>query len=212
MAYLTKLWSMRRITMFAPCVVAVIASVSVFMMSCDTNNEAVDLSVTITEHEGENAGCQIYCPAGAYSGSTPLTISEGQPIVKINDSVDDYKILGIAGPPMKMSPPTTFISPVTLWIPFSTEAYNAITSDGTKAITIIAQNNDGDPIRLDTGPINMASVSLDTGPINLSQDGDKLDTGPIDITANEGNDTYDALFSLKVDHFTTFQVVVVEVP
>jgi hypothetical protein len=187
-----------------------IVLLAMLALSCDTTEPGPDLSVTVTLEEGDNAGCQIFCPAGAYGGSVPLSISAGSTIAAVGDSVDGHKILALVGPPVKMSPSTTFISPVTLWLPFSVETYNAAIPVGTKAIAIIAQNDETSPVRLDTGPINMPSIAIDTGPINLGQDAVSLDTGPIAITANTDNKTHNALFSLKVAHFTTFQVVAVE--
>ena len=96
---------------------------------------------------------------------------------------------------------TTFETPATIKLPFSKASYNG-SALGGKSLAICVRESGAVEATLLGDPTPLESLADDIDPIGY-------EVGPVGITLNAASTTFDLLASVKVSHFTTYQVCVV---
>jgi alpha-tubulin suppressor-like RCC1 family protein len=156
-------------------------------------------STVIQIDEGPLTGASMKVPAGAYTGTEPLTMAAGSDI-PLDDMGEPGDEVTAVGPALELGPDgTQFAEPMTISLPFSSQAYNDGDMEDTQ-IAVVGRHAGGSIIKIDVGPVFMESVVAPNKPI-------EIDVGPVFLVANEGNEVNDALLVFQVTEFSSYQVV-----
>ena len=174
-----------------------------FGLSCSADEPGAPPVANTVRDDLAGAGIEI--PDGAYDGAEPITVAAGATIATALPG-DSALIVRAVGPAVKFGPPgTVFDRPVTLSVPFSVREYNEAELSG-RSIAVLSQS-DGSEVGFEIGPVGLESVGFEIGPVGLEVVG--FEIGPVGIEQNRPGALFDALFVFPVEHFTTYQVVVV---